>query len=88
MKKKKDKAVAVKYTPVYPAPFILAKGEGRLAARIKEIAKDSDIHIVEDPELGSRLFDLEIGNFIPEALYGVLARILAFVYETEGKQVK
>jgi type III secretion system FlhB-like substrate exporter len=88
MKKHKDKAVGVTYTPVYPAPFVVAKGEGRLAARIKEIARESDIRIVEDPELGSRLFELEIGNFIPEALYGVLARILAFVYEAEGKQVK
>jgi type III secretion system FlhB-like substrate exporter len=83
-----NKAVAVKYDPAFPAPFIIEKGKDHLAEKIKEIASNADVQIVEDPELSDRLFNLEIGNFIPESLYGILARILAFIYEAEGRKVK
>jgi flagellar biosynthesis protein len=72
------KAVALKYMPELPAPFILAKGKGDLAERILSLARQHGIEIVEDSHLAGRLIEIDAGDFIPEDLYAVIAEVLVF----------
>lgn len=80
-------AVAVKYDPdKYDAPYVLAKGENYLAQRIKDIAKENDIEIVENKPLARMLYaNVEVGELIPPELYQAVAEVLAFVYHLKGK---
>lgn len=80
-------AVAVKYDPDrYDAPYVIAKGEDYLAQRIKEIAKENEIEIVENKPLARMLYaNVEIGGLIPPELYQAVAEVLAFVYHLKGK---
>jgi flagellar biosynthetic protein FlhB len=74
-------AVALKYDPEKGAPEIVAKGSGEVAMKIKAIALENTVPVVEDPPLARALFRLcEIGDFIPGDLYESVARILAFVF--------
>lgn len=80
-------AVAIKYDPdKYDAPYVLAKGENHLAQRIKDIAKENDIEIVENKPLARMLYaNVEVGELIPPELYQAVAEVLAFVYHLKGK---
>ncbi|MDE7333709.1 MAG: flagellar biosynthesis protein FlhB [Lachnospiraceae bacterium] len=80
-------AVAIKYDPdKYDAPYVIAKGEDHLAHRIKEVAKENDIEIVENKPLARMLYaNVEIGGLIPPELYQAVAEVLAFVYHLKGK---
>lgn len=80
-------AVAIKYDPeVADAPIVLAKGEDYLAARIKEIAKENKIEIVENKPLARMLYaNVEVGQAVPPELYQAVAEVLAFVYHLQGK---
>jgi flagellar biosynthetic protein FlhB len=79
-------AVAIKYTDKeMPAPRIIAKGAGIIAAKIKEIAAENGVPIIEDKPLARSLFKLELNAFIPEELYVAVARILAYIYKLKGK---
>ena len=80
-------AVAIKYDPAErEAPYVVAKGEGFLAQKIKEIAGEHDIKIVENKPVARTLYhNVEIGESIPPELYQVVAEILAFVYHLQGK---
>jgi flagellar biosynthesis protein len=74
-----ERSVAIKYDPDFPAPFILASGRGDLARRIREIAEEAGVTIVEQPELADVLIDLKAGDFIPEEFYAIIAELLVFV---------
>ena len=74
-----EKAVAIQYTEDLPAPIVLAKGKGLLAKRIKEIALEQGIQIVDQPELADALIELPLGSLIPEEFYRIVAEILVFV---------
>ena len=80
-------AVAIKYDPdMYDAPYVLAKGEDYLAQKIKEIAREHDIEIVENKPLARMLYaNVDIGGLIPPELYQAVAEVLAFVYHLKGK---
>ena len=80
-------AVAIKYDPDrYDAPYVLAKGEDYLAQKIKEIAREHDIEIVENKPLARMLYaNVDIGGLIPPELYQAVAEVLAFVYHLKGK---
>lgn len=80
-------AVAIKYDPEEAAaPVVIAKGEGYLAARIKEVAKENKVEIVENKPLARMLYaNVEIGEVIPPELYQAVADVLAFVYKLQGK---
>lgn len=80
-------AVALKYdSKKHGAPVVLAKGARRLAERIKEIAREHDIPIVENPPVAQALYRMvEIGQEIPLELYRAVAEILAFVYRMKRK---
>ncbi len=68
------------------APTVVAKGAGHIAEKIKEIARENKIPIVEDKPLARLLFKtLDIGKAIPEELYRTIAEILAYVYKLKGK---
>ena len=63
------------------APVLIAKGADFLAQRIKEVAKDNKIEIVENKPLARMLYyNVEIGDEIPPELYQMTAEVLAYVY--------
>lgn len=76
-------AVALKYEPaLMDAPRVVAKGQDFMAKRIREIARENDVIIVENPHLARTLFySLEIGDAVPEELFHAVAEVLAFVYK-------
>ncbi len=80
-------AVAIKYDPeVADAPIVLAKGEDYLAARIREIARENNIEIVENKPLARMLYaNVDVGQAVPPELYQAVAEVLAFVYHLQGK---
>lgn len=82
-------AVALKYDAEKgEAPFVLAKGERKIAQKIKQIAKDHGIPIIEDKPLARALFKIcEIGDMVPASLFKAVAEILAHVYKLKGKKV-
>ena len=68
------------------APTVLAKGSGFIAERIKEVAREHNVPIVEDKPLAQTMFKLvEIGDFIPVELYRAVAEVLAYVYRLKGQ---
>jgi flagellar biosynthesis protein FlhB len=77
-------AVALKYEQgVDSAPMVVAKGEGRIALKIKEIARENGVPMVENKEVARMLFRVtNIGQAIPVELFEVVAKILAHVYRT------
>ncbi len=80
-------AVAIKYDPdKYPAPIVIAKGENYLAQKIKEVAREHEVEIVENKPLARMLYaNVEIGAQVPPELYQAVAEVLAFVYHAKGK---
>lgn len=80
-------AVAIKYEPdKMPAPYVLAKGADFMAQRIKEVAKENKVHIMENKPLAQALYNtVDIGESVPPELYKAVAEVLAFVYSLEGK---
>ena len=80
-------AVAIKYDPdVAPAPIVLAKGADYVAKKIKEIAKENNVQIIEDKPLARMLYaNVEVDAQVPPELYQAVAEVLAFVYHAQGK---
>ncbi len=80
-------AIALRYKrDVDPAPVVLAKGARLLAERIKELAREAGVPIVENPELARALYrSAEIGGTIPEDLFSSVAEVLAYVYRLNQK---
>ncbi len=76
-------SVALKYTEdKMRAPIVVAKGSHLLAAKIKEIAKEHNVPILEAPPLARALHKhCELGAPVPEALYTAVAEVLAYVYQ-------
>jgi len=79
-------AVALKYnSSEMNAPKLLAKGAGKIAEKMKEIAEEHDIPIVENMELARNLNSLvEIGQEIPPVLFQAVAEILAYIYKIKS----
>jgi len=79
-------AVALKFdSEKMIAPKIVAKGAGKIAERIKEIADENHVPILENKPLARTLFKIaEIGDYIPAELYQAVAEILAYVYRLKG----
>lgn len=80
-------AVALKYDAAsMNAPRVIAKGQGVLAARIRAIAIESGVPILERKPLARALYKLcAVGQEVPEQFYATVAEILAYVYELTGK---
>lgn len=81
-------SVALKYDGnTMVAPSVMAKGADHLALRIREIAKENDIPIVENIMLARTLYKtVKVGHGVPRTLYKAVAEILAFVYKLKRKQ--
>ncbi|TBV79668.1 MAG: flagellar biosynthesis protein FlhB [Desulfobulbaceae bacterium] len=75
-------AVAIKYDALtMKAPKVLAKGAGEVAGKIREIAKEHGVPLVEDKPLAQVLYKtVEINESIPENLFQAVAEVLAYVY--------
>lgn len=80
-------AVALSYkTGQGQAPIVVAKGADFLAGRIKEIARDSQVEIVENKPLARMLYyNVDIGAEIPPELYQAVAEVLAYVYQLHNR---
>ena len=74
-------SVAIKYdTQTMDAPVILAKGADHIAMKIREIARDNEIPIIENPPVARLLHEIDLGATIPEEMFKAVAEILAHVY--------
>jgi flagellar biosynthetic protein FlhB len=79
-------AVALKYEKSMSAPIIVAKGQDLIAQRIKEIAKESKVVIVENKILARALYAaVDIGQPVPPELYQAVAEVLAYVYKLKKR---
>ncbi|MBQ7833775.1 MAG: EscU/YscU/HrcU family type III secretion system export apparatus switch protein [Lachnospiraceae bacterium] len=78
-KNKRKQAIALEYNTSEDAPKVIASGQGALAERIIEKAKESNVPLHRDDKLADTLSRLEIGEMIPPELYEVVAEILVFV---------
>ncbi|HEY1686582.1 MAG TPA: EscU/YscU/HrcU family type III secretion system export apparatus switch protein, partial [Tepidisphaeraceae bacterium] len=80
-------AIAIQYdAATMHAPKVIAKGRGFMAQRIREIAIENGVPILERKPLARALYKMvEVGQFIPEEFYSTIAEILAYVYELTGK---
>lgn len=80
-------AVAIRYdAEVSRAPVVVAKGEDYLAQKIRELAKENHIEIVENKPLARMLYaNVDIGAEIPPELYQAVAEILAMVYNAKNR---
>jgi flagellar biosynthetic protein FlhB len=83
-------SVALRYSENgMSAPIVVAKGSHLTAAKIKEIAKENNIPILEAPPLARALYThTELGQSIPEALYTAVAEVLAYVYQLKRYKIE
>jgi flagellar biosynthetic protein FlhB len=80
-------AVALKYSPNMPAPQLIAKGADLVAEKIREIAKQNGIPIVENKPLARTIFKtMKLDQFIPRELYVAVAEVLSYVYKLKKRK--
>jgi len=82
-------AVALKYDQEkMRAPKVVAKGADFMALRIRQLASDAGVPIIERAPLARAIYKMvDVDGEIPEELYAAVAEILAYVYELSGKQL-
>jgi flagellar biosynthetic protein FlhB len=82
-------AVAVKYdNQKSSAPIVIAKGQDNLALKIKSIARENNVHIVQNKPLARELYDkVEVDRQIPDELFAAVAEVLAYVYKMENREL-
>lgn len=82
-------AIAVQYDPLtMAAPVVVAKGAGALAQRIRLLALEKGIPIVERKPLAQALYkEVDVGRPIPAQQYAAVAEVLAYVYQLKGKKM-
>jgi flagellar biosynthetic protein FlhB len=79
-------AIALRYESEMPAPIVVAKGCDLLAEKIKQLARDNGIMLVENKSLAQALYkSVEVGDSIPAKLYQAVAEILALVFRAEAE---
>ncbi|QOP41537.1 EscU/YscU/HrcU family type III secretion system export apparatus switch protein [Sulfurimonas marina] len=78
----KTKAAALKYDASKDsAPRVTAKGEGKTAQKILEIAKENDIPIKQDENLIELLSNVELDHEVPPEMYKAIAEVFSFIYK-------
>ena len=82
-------AIAIQYEPeTMAAPIVVAKGAGVVAGRIRQLALEHGIPIVEKKPLAQALYrEAQINHPIPSDKYAAVAEVLAYVYELTGKKI-
>ena len=80
-------AVALKYEPDSgKAPVVVAKGADYVAMKIKEIARENDVEIVENKPLARMIYyNVDLDQQIPQELYQAVAEVLAFLWKLKNK---
>jgi flagellar biosynthetic protein FlhB len=82
-------AVALKYDPTKGAPRVVAKGAGEVATKLRELAAEARVPLVQDIPLTRALHaSCELGQEVPAQLFTAVARVLAFVMHLDAKGVK
>jgi flagellar biosynthetic protein FlhB len=81
-------AVALVYdAALAQAPLVLAKGQDLMAERIKDIAREAGVPIVENKPLAQALYQaVEVGQVIPLEFYKAVAQVLSYVYKLKGRR--
>lgn len=79
----RQRAVALAYQEGSGSPRVVAKGQGMLAERIIERAREAGVFVHESPELVSLLMQVDLDQHIPPQLYRAVAELLAFIYLLE-----
>jgi flagellar biosynthetic protein FlhB len=82
-------AVAIKYdAETMPCPIVVAKGKNWLALKIRQIATQHEVPIIENPPLARGLHDaIQVGRAVPPEFYRAMAEILAYVYRIMGRNI-
>ncbi len=82
-------AVAIRYEPdTTSSPVCVAKGKNWIAKRIRQIAMQHEVPIIENPPLARALYDsLDVGRAIPPEFYKAVAEILAYIYRLMGRKL-
>lgn len=81
-------AIAIYYELGMPAPMVVAKGVDHIAQKMKEIAKENEVPIVENKPLARTLYKLvEVGHEIPESLYRAVSEVIRYVFLLKGKHL-
>lgn len=82
-------AIAIQYEPeTMAAPIVVAKGAGVIAQRIRRLALDHGIPIVEKKPLAQSLFrEVDVNHPVPQEKYAAVAEVLAYVYQLKGKKI-
>lgn len=81
--RERQRAVALAYEAGSSSPRVVAKGQGLLAERIIEKAREAGVFVHESPELVSLLMQVDLDQHIPPQLYRAVAELLAFIYRLE-----
>jgi flagellar biosynthesis protein len=88
VKKNVKRAIALGYEAGRDeAPRVLAAGQGFIADKILEIAKQQQLPIREDPILAEALSQVDLNKAIPPELYAVVAEVFSFVYRIKKKKI-
>ncbi len=82
-------AIAIQYDPLtMPAPVVLAKGAGVLAQKIRRLALQHSIPVVERKPLAQVLYKtVDVGSIVPPEQYQAVAEVLRYVYQLQGKEI-
>jgi flagellar biosynthetic protein FlhB len=82
-------AIAIQFDiDTMPAPVVLAKGAGAIAQRIRRLALEHNVAIVERKELAQVLYkNVDVGKQIPVEQYAAVAEVLRYVYQLKGKKL-
>jgi len=90
--KRKTRAAAISYDPTETdVPILSAFGEGHLAEKIVEVAKESGVPVMQEPGLTNMLSKLSVGDEIAPEMYDAVAKVLAFVSDMDrsyGEKVR
>lgn len=82
-------ACVLKYSDKLPAPQLVAKGADYMAEKIKQIARDNNIPVIENKPLARTIFKtMKIGQVIPRELFVAVAEVLSYVYRLRRKKKK
>jgi len=81
-------AIAIKFDmDEMEVPIVVAKGQDELAQRIKAVARENDVEIVEEKPLARALYKMvQIGDEVPVELYQAVAEVLAYVYQLDQER--
>lgn len=82
-------AIAIQYDPEkMKAPIVVAKGAGLIAQRIRRLALENNIPVVERKPLAQLLYkEVEVNHPVPDKSYAAVAEVLAYVYQLKGKKL-